>query len=169
MTSIGSSFATTHPPFGSSLPLPRLQIKSFRSSFRSSSEAKKPLGSPSPDRRRILQNHVGKLDSDHYFGATEMNTSPLTKVLLAVATLLALWSLVLCYMYIGRARQMRALQTDVNRLTAKQQVLTMMANDAVEYGKTHPAIEPLLQSLRTPKLAPTTNQAPTIPSRTPTR
>ena len=77
-----------------------------------------------------------------------MNKSPLTKVLLGIATVLALWSLILCYMYINRARQFRALQMEANRLGGKQQVLTLLLNDAVEYSKTHPAIEPILQSIR---------------------
>src|SRR5512133_1813753 len=92
----------------------------------------------------------------------DTDKSPLAKVLLGVATILTIWSLVSCYLFIRNVREFRALQFEASRLSSKQQLLTLLVNEAAEYGKTHPAIEPLLQTLRAPKAAPA--GAPTQPT-----
>ena len=94
----------------------------------------------------------------------DMNKSPSMKVLLAIVTVLTLWSLILCFTYISRVRQYRALQMEAARLNNKQQGITMLVNEAVEYGKTHPAIEPILDSIRARATAPATSAPPAAAS-----
>lgn len=92
-----------------------------------------------------------------------MNKSPLTMVLVGIVAFFALWSLFLSYTYGNTAKQFRELQMEVNRLAAKQQALTILFNEATEYGKTHPAIEPLLQSVRARATTAATSAPPPSP------
>jgi len=94
-----------------------------------------------------------------------MNKSPLTKVLLGVLAVLALWSLILCYTYINRARQLREMQATVNGINVRQQVLSMLVNDCVEYSKKNAAINHILQSIGVnPGAAPAAATAPAKPA-----
>lgn len=93
-----------------------------------------------------------------------MSKSPLPNILLGIVTVLALLSLGLCAMFQSRAQTLRELQFEATRLAQKQQVLSMLVNDAVEYGKTHPAIEPILQSVGIGKGAVTNPAAAVTPA-----
>ena len=75
-----------------------------------------------------------------------MKNSPLTTILVGALALSALASLVLCWFYIGNTREMRSLQAMANQVNYYRQVSSALANDAVEYGKTHPAINPILEA-----------------------
>ena len=77
----------------------------------------------------------------------DMKTSPLTTILLGVLTLSALASVVLCWLYISSTRELRSLQTQAAQINNNRALINALANDAVEYSKTHQAIEPILQSL----------------------
>ncbi len=93
-----------------------------------------------------------------------MKNSPLTTILLGVLTLSALASVVLCWLYISNTRELRSLQTQAAQINNNRTLINALANDAVEYGKTHQAIDPILQSfnLKPAKSAPaTTGKAPT--------
>jgi len=75
-----------------------------------------------------------------------MKNSPLTTILVGALALSALASLVLCWLYIGNTREMRSLQGMVNQVNYFRQVSSALATDAVEYSKTHPAINPILEA-----------------------
>jgi hypothetical protein len=77
----------------------------------------------------------------------DMKNSPLTTVLLGLLTVSALASVVLCWLYISSTRQVRALQTQVNIINNNRTVMTALANDAIEYSKRNPAIDPILESI----------------------
>ena len=76
-----------------------------------------------------------------------MKNSPLNGILLAALVVSSLWSVWLCYTVIARNRELRQLQARFAGVNHNQQLLTALANDAVEYSKKNPAIEPVLQSI----------------------
>ncbi|HSA10005.1 MAG TPA: hypothetical protein P5205_06495 [Candidatus Paceibacterota bacterium] len=76
-----------------------------------------------------------------------MKNSPLITILLGVLTLSALASLVLCWLFISNTRQLRALQGQAAMINQNRAIITALANDTLEYSKTHPAIDPLLESV----------------------
>ena len=76
-----------------------------------------------------------------------MKNSPLTTILLGVLTLSALSSVVLCWLYISNTRELRMLQSHASQINNRRAIINALANDTVEYGKTHPAISPLLESM----------------------
>ena len=93
-----------------------------------------------------------------------MKNTPLTTILLGVLTLSALASIVLCWLYISNTRELRTLQTQAAQINSNRALINALANDVVEYSKTHQAIEPVLESvgLKPGKSAPaTTNKAAT--------
>ena len=75
-----------------------------------------------------------------------MKNSPLTTVLLGVLVLSALTSVVLCWMYISNARELRNLQAQAGAIQQNRAFVSALANETLEYSKTHPAIEPVLES-----------------------
>ncbi len=88
-----------------------------------------------------------------------MKNSPLTTVLLGVLTLSALASVVLCWLYISNTRQLRSLQTQAAWINNNRALMTALASDTMEYGKTHQGIDSILESVG---LKPgRTNAAPT--------
>lgn len=97
-----------------------------------------------------------------------MKNSPLTTVLLGVLVLSTLTSVILCWMYISNARELRALQGQALSIQQNRAFITALATDTLEYGKTHPAIEPILESagLVAPKASAS---APTSASRPATK
>ncbi len=74
-------------------------------------------------------------------------------MLLAIVAVLAIWSLILCYMYFGRARQIRDMQMYMTQINSRQQAFGMLVNDAAEYAKQHPAMDQLLRSIGVAKAA----------------
>jgi len=76
-----------------------------------------------------------------------MKNTPLTTILLGVLTLSALASVVLCWLYISNTRQLRTLQSQAAFINNNRAIVTALANDTLEYSKTHPAIDPLLISV----------------------
>ena len=79
--------------------------------------------------------------------ALNMKNTPLTTILLGLLTLSALASVVLCWLYISNTRQLRSLQGQAAFINNNRAIVTALANDALEYSKTHPAIDPLLVSV----------------------
>jgi type II secretory pathway component GspD/PulD (secretin) len=82
-----------------------------------------------------------------------MNKSPLTYILTGALVLSALVSLVTCYLSIQYSREFRSLQYQVMTINFKRAALNALANDVMEYSKTHPAIDPILESVGKPKSA----------------
>jgi hypothetical protein len=73
-----------------------------------------------------------------------MKNNQLTTILLGLLTLSALASVVLCWLYISNTRELRALQTQVGFINNNRSVMSALANDAVEYSKKNPEIDPIL-------------------------
>jgi len=86
-----------------------------------------------------------------------MKNDPLTTILLGLLTILALASVVFCWLYVSDTRQLGSLQFQVATVQNNRNVLNALANDAVEYSKKNPAIDPILESvgLKPGKSAPT--------------
>jgi hypothetical protein len=94
-----------------------------------------------------------------------MKNSSFVNVLLAVLTASALASLVLCGLYISKARQLRSLSTLQGRERYEMAIFNQLANDVLEYSKTHPAINPIVDTYLKPKAqaAPAAPAAPASP------
>ena len=75
-----------------------------------------------------------------------MKNTPLTTILLGVLTLSALASIVLCWLYISNTRELRTLQAQAAQVNNNRALINALAIDVMEYSKTHPAIEPILES-----------------------
>jgi len=75
-----------------------------------------------------------------------MNKSPLTTILTGALALSAFASLVLCYLYIQYTREARLLQVPATQSVMKQNLITPLMNDIVEYSKKNPAILPVLDA-----------------------
>lgn len=89
-----------------------------------------------------------------------MKNSPLVNVLLVMTVISALLSVFLCYSFISSARQLRTLQQAVGMVNQNRQVLNALASDAVEYSKSNPAINPLLEQLGAKPVAKSPAPAP---------
>jgi hypothetical protein len=76
-----------------------------------------------------------------------MRKSPLLTVLLIVLLVSALTSLGLCWGFISKTRQLQRLQSQAGIAQNQLTVFNSLANDVAEYSKTHPAIDPLLESV----------------------
>ena len=76
-----------------------------------------------------------------------MKNTPLTTILLGALTLSALASVVMCWLYISNTRELRTLQSQAAFINNNRAIITALANDTLEYSKTHPAIDPLLESV----------------------
>jgi hypothetical protein len=76
-----------------------------------------------------------------------MKNSNLPTILLGVLTLSALASVVLCWMYISTTREWRTLQGQATVINNNRALINALASDTMEYSKTHPAIDPILQSV----------------------
>ena len=85
-----------------------------------------------------------------------MKNSPFNTIFLAAVVVSSLWSVWLCYTVISRTRELRELQARANAINYRQVALQSLANDAIEYGKKNPAIDPLLESLGLKQRANTT-------------
>lgn len=77
-----------------------------------------------------------------------MKNNPLTTVLLGVLTCSALASVVLCYLFVTNTRQKNSLQSQANLIVYNRNFVGALVNDALEYSKKNPDIDPILESLR---------------------
>ena len=91
-----------------------------------------------------------------------MKNNGMTTILLGALTLSALASVVLCWLYISSTREWRSLQTQANIINNNRALINALANDTMEYSKSHPAIDPILESvgLKPAKGAPATGSKP---------
>ena len=76
-----------------------------------------------------------------------MKNTPLTTILLGVLAVSALASVVLCWLYISNTRELRGLQTQASLINNNRALINALAADTLEYSKTHPAIDPILESV----------------------
>jgi hypothetical protein len=92
----------------------------------------------------------------------DMKNTPLMTILLGVLTVSALLSVVFCSLYISSTRELRSLQTQASFINNNRTIINALANDTLEYSKTHPAIDPVLESLgfKTGKASPAITNKP---------
>ena len=76
-----------------------------------------------------------------------MKNSPLTTILLGVLTISALASVALCWSFIANARELRSLQGQAAQINNSRAMVQALANETLEYSKTHPAIDAILESV----------------------
>jgi len=91
-----------------------------------------------------------------------MKTSPLTTFLLVVLALSAVLSVFFCYKYVSSTRELRLLQGQMNFINSRTTAITALANEALEYSKHNPAIDPLLEAsgIKQPRTAPLSTNKP---------
>lgn len=90
-----------------------------------------------------------------------MKNSPFATVLLTVLAFSAIASAILCILDIKYTRELRSFQMQVNQINNNVNLMNQLAADVVEYSKTHPAIEPILEStgLKAKVTSASTNKA----------
>ena len=76
-----------------------------------------------------------------------MKKSPLTPALIGVLLVFAIAALLLSYLNIKTARKVRTLQAIAANINNTRLIMDALAKDAIEYSKTHPAIDPVLVSV----------------------
>src|SRR4051794_11435805 len=92
-----------------------------------------------------------------------MKKSPLPTVLMAILAISVLMSLYLCYTCVTNASELSQLQNQAAMVNNNRAIMNAVATDAVEYSKTHPAIDPLLEEAKLK--APSHPQASAKPSK----
>ncbi len=99
--------------------------------------------------------------------ATFMRNDSLTAILTGILGISALAAVLLCYLYFTNIRNIRVLQSQMAQVQNNRALITALANDVVEYGKTHPDIGPILESVgfRSSKTAAAPAPKPTTPTR----
>jgi Na+-transporting NADH:ubiquinone oxidoreductase subunit NqrC len=76
-----------------------------------------------------------------------MKSNPLATILLAVLAVSAVASAILGALYVQNNRELRALQSQVGQVNNNRNLLNALAQDCLEYSKTHQAIDPILESV----------------------
>ena len=66
---------------------------------------------------------------------------------MGVLTISALLSVGLCWTFIANARELRSLQGQASQINNNRAMIQALANETLEYSKTHPAIDPILESM----------------------
>ena len=102
--------------------------------------------------RIFLHNSLQKTSwttrgANPYNTSNDMKNSPLTLILLAVLAISAVWSVILCVQYLNNSRAIRRLQTQVANIQLRQNAFQALVGDVAEYGKTHPQMDPILDSI----------------------
>ena len=67
-------------------------------------------------------------------------------MLLAALLISALASVGFCCAYIFKAREVRGLQSQIAGIQNNRSFIAAVANDALEYSKKNPAIDPILEA-----------------------
>ena len=89
-----------------------------------------------------------------------MKNNQLATILLGLLTISALASVVLCLMFVSNTRQKNILQDQANRIVLNRNIMAALVNDSLEYSKTHPAMDPILESLRLKSAKPAATNKP---------
>lgn len=93
----------------------------------------------------------------------DMKRNPLGAVLVGLVLLSAVGTAFLAYAYIQSMRDLNRLQAQSAAIQRNRAVASALATDAIEYSKTHPDIDPILQSVGIKSAkgqAATTNNVP---------
>lgn len=75
-----------------------------------------------------------------------MKISPLTKVLLVLVALAAFGSLGLCWACVKNLSELNRLQVQEAQVINNRAMINSLANDALEYSKRNPSIDPILEA-----------------------
>jgi hypothetical protein len=77
-----------------------------------------------------------------------MKNSPLTTILLALLAISAVLSLVFCWNYIRKSRELRGLQYQVTQINQRSAAINSLMNEVIDYGRKNPNhdIERVLES-----------------------
>ncbi len=77
---------------------------------------------------------------------------------MAILGLSALFSLGLCYKCTTNASELNRLQSSAAQVNNNRAIMNAVASEALEYSKTHPAIDPILEDakIKPPSHAQTT-------------
>jgi hypothetical protein len=75
-----------------------------------------------------------------------MKSDPLTGTLVGVLAVSVLASIFYFYSYVNKTRDLRQTQAQVNYITQRRPYIVQMINEVLEYSKTHPAVDPILES-----------------------
>jgi hypothetical protein len=75
-----------------------------------------------------------------------MKNEPLTGLLTGVLALSALVTVGFFYSYVKNTRELRSLQNQVFLINNRRAAVTSLAGDVMEYSKTHPAVDPILEA-----------------------
>lgn len=70
-----------------------------------------------------------------------------TVLLFLVLLLLVLTSSGLAYVYVRSSKKLHTLQAQANVITQYRAAVQSLANEAIEYSKRNPAIDPVLQDI----------------------
>ena len=73
--------------------------------------------------------------------------SPLITFLLAALGMSAVLSVIFCALYVSSTRELRLLQGQMTFINGRINSVTALANEALEYSKRNPAIDPILESI----------------------
>jgi hypothetical protein len=76
-----------------------------------------------------------------------MKTNVTAMMLVVLLGFSVLATSVLAFTYIQSARKLQRLQAEAAEINRNRALLQAMANEAIEYSKRNPAIDPLLQSV----------------------
>jgi hypothetical protein len=57
------------------------------------------------------------------------------------------WAAISCFKYNSRSRELRRLQMNVAQINGFQTQISALANEAMEYSKKNPSIDPILESI----------------------
>jgi hypothetical protein len=88
-----------------------------------------------------------------------MKNNALVTGLLWVASLSAVVSIILFWLFIGNERQLRDLNGQMGKINSSRPLMTALINDAIEYSKKNQAIDPLLEAIGAKaKTTPATNK-----------
>lgn len=74
-----------------------------------------------------------------------MKNSPLTTILLALLAISAVLSLVFCWSYIKKTRELRSLQFQVSQINGRSAAINELMKDVVEYSKKNHEIDKILE------------------------
>ena len=75
-----------------------------------------------------------------------MKSDPLTGTLVGVLAVSVLLSGYYFYSYVKNTREVRQSQGVLMNINARRQAMNSLVLDVMEYSKTHPAIDPLLEA-----------------------
>lgn len=76
-----------------------------------------------------------------------MNRDPLTTILAGALLLSVLATAGVCYWYLQASRQLRTAQLQMLTVNRNRALMQQFASQAMEYGKTNPAIIPILEGV----------------------